>query len=315
MPELKIFSGNANLKLAEDIAANLNNPLGYIEVGKFSDGEVKIKINESVRGKDIFIIQPTCPPVNDNLMELLVMIDAFKRASAYRITPVITYYGYARQEKKLNPREPITAKLVADLLTTAGANRILAVDLHTQSIQGFFNQPVDNIPAGPILADSLLKRDLKGENVVVVSPDVGGARAANILANRLNSGIAIIVKRRPEPNVAETMEVIGEVKDKIVIIFDDLIDTGSTLVSGSETLAKKGAREIYACTTHPVFSGNALEKLRNSPIKEIIITDTIPLRETDDKIVVCSMARVLAEAIIRINRESSVSTLYKEFWR
>nr|WP_211204653.1 ribose-phosphate pyrophosphokinase [Ammonifex degensii] len=305
-----IFSGNANPKLAADICQYLGVPLGDCVVGRFSDGEIFVRINENVRGADVFVIQPTCSPVNENLMELLIMIDALRRASARRITAVIPYYGYARQDRKTRGREPITAKLVANLITAAGARRVLTVDLHAGQIQGFFDIPVDHLPAGPLLAQHLMARGLK--DVVVVSPDVGGVVRARELAKRIGAPLAIIDKRRPEPNEAEVMNVIGPVQGKTAVMVDDIIDTAGTITKGAEALMAWGAKEVYVVCTHPVFSGQAVERLKTPAIKEIFVTDTIPLppEKRLDKITVVSVAPLLGEVIIRIHEDLSVSKLF-----
>ncbi|RDV84638.1 ribose-phosphate diphosphokinase [Ammonifex thiophilus] len=305
-----IFSGNANPKLAADICQYLGVPLGDCVVGRFSDGEIFVRINENVRGADVFVIQPTCSPVNENLMELLIMIDALRRASARRITAVIPYYGYARQDRKTRGREPITAKLVANLITAAGARRVLTVDLHAGQIQGFFDIPVDHLPAGPLLAQHLMARGLK--DVVVVSPDVGGVVRARELAKRIGAPLAVIDKRRPEPNEAEVMNVIGPVQGKTAVMVDDIIDTAGTITKGAEALVAWGAKEVYVVCTHPVFSGQAVERLKTPAIKEIFVTDTIPLppEKRLDKITVVSVAPLLGEVIIRIHEDLSVSKLF-----
>ncbi|MGI9952555.1 ribose-phosphate pyrophosphokinase [Moorellaceae bacterium AZ2] len=307
---LKIFTGNANPKLAEEICAYLNVPLGAAKVGRFSDGEISLVIDESVRGADVFVIQPTCNPVNDNLMELLILIDALRRASAWRITAVVPYYGYARQERKTRARDPISAKLVANLITAAGADRLLAMDLHAGAIQGFFDIPVDHLTAVPILADYFNSLGL--EDVVVVSPDVGGVTRARNFAERLGAEIAIIDKRRPEPNVAEIMDIIGDVEGKTVIMIDDLIDTAGTICLGAQALREHGARTIYACCTHPVLSGPAVERLREASLEEIIICNTIPVPPGKEipRLRRLSVAPLLGEAIMRIHRDESVSTLF-----
>ncbi|MFO7151893.1 MAG: ribose-phosphate diphosphokinase [Bacillota bacterium] len=307
---LEIFTGNANVELAREIAQHLGIEVGDAVVNTFSDGEIQVRINESVRGADVFVIQPLSYPVNDHLMELLIMLDALKRASAWRITAVIPYYGYARQDRKIRARDPITAKLVADLISTAGAHRVLTMDLHAGQIQGFFDFPVDHLMAVPILADYFRKKGI--EEPVVVSPDVGGVTRARELATRLGASIAIIDKRRPEPNKAEVMNVIGKVKGKTVILIDDMIDTAGTITLGAEALLEHGAKETYACCTHPVLSGPAIERLEASPIKEVVVTNTIPLRENQkiEKIKVLSVASLFAEAIRRIHENESVSTLF-----
>jgi ribose-phosphate pyrophosphokinase len=312
MKDLRLFTGNANPKLAYDVAQELGVELGKGEVGRFSDGEIKIKIEESVRGMDVFIIQPTCHPVNENLMELLLLIDAFKRASARRITAVVPYYGYGRQEKKVRPREPISAKLVADLISVAGADRVLTVDLHADQIQGFFNCPVDQLTAVPILADYFRSIGFSNEEVVVVSPDVGGVARARHFAEILRAPLAIIAKRRPEPNRAEAMEIIGEVEGKTVIMVDDIVDTGGSLLKGAEALLERGAKKIFGCCTHPVLSGDAVKRIEGGPIEELVVTDTIPLGNKNSyKIKVLSLAPLIAEAIARIHNEKSVSALFR----
>ncbi len=314
---LRILSGNANPQLAQAIAAHLGVPLTPTEVGRFSDGEIWVSISESVRGADVFVVQPTCTPVSETIMELLIILDALKRASARRITAVVPYYGYARQEKKVKPREPITAKLIADVMTMAGANRVLTMDLHTLSIQGFFNIPVDNLPAGPILAADMEARGLGGEDTVVVSPDVGGVGTAKALADRLSSSLAIIAKRRPAANQVEILEVIGELEGRRAILMDDIIDTGGSLVSAAEAIAARGAREVYAYATHPVFSGDAVDRIESSVIREVVVTDTIPLPEDrrGSKVRVLSVAPVLGEAIRRVHAHQSVSTLFDQYWK
>ena len=308
--ELKLFSGNANRPLAEEIAQHLCTPLGDADVSRFSDGEVYVQINENVRGEDVFIIQPTCPPVNDTLMELLVMIDAFKRASARRITAVLPYYGYGRQDRKVQPRVPISAKLVADLITAAGTHRVLAVDLHAGQIQGFFNIPVDHLFAAPVLIDYLVKKEL--EDPVLVSPDAGGVERARAIAKRLKAGLAIIDKRRESPNVAVFMYLIGDVKNKDVVVIDDMIDTAGTLIQAVEAVKREGARRILACGVHPVLSGPAIERIAKSELEELVITNSIPVgrEKRIPKIHVLTVAPLLAEAIKRIHSEESVSTLF-----
>jgi ribose-phosphate pyrophosphokinase len=317
MDDLRILSGNANPGLGRAIVRHLGLPPSKMEVGRFEDGEIWVRIEESVRGADVFVIQPTCPPTSENVMELLIILDALKRASARRTTAVIPYYGYARQEKKIKPREPISAKLMADLISVAGADRILAVDLHVQSIQGFFDIPVDHLPAGPILAEDLMRRSLTGSDTVVVSPDVGGVGTAKALADRLNASLAIIAKRRPEVNRVEILQVIGELEGKRAVLVDDIIDTGGSIVSAGEVVAERGASEIYAYATHPVFSGAAADRLEASPIKEVVVTDTIPLPESKrrPKIRVLSIAPILAEAIRRVYQQLSVSTLFGQYWQ
>ena len=310
MSEVKLFTGNANIALAQNISDAIGIPLGKAKVSTFCDGEISVNIEESVRGKDIFVVQPTCPPANDNLMELLILIDAFRRASAGRVTAVIPYYGYARQDRKAKARDPITAKLVADILTSAGADRILTMDLHATQIQGFFNIPVDHLLGVPILARYFIKKYM--ENIVVVSPDLGSVTRARNFANILDTSIAIIDKRRPHTNEAEVMNIIGDIKDKNVILVDDIVDTAGTMVQGANALKELGAREVYACCTHPVLSGPAIKRIRDSVIKELVVTDTIPLSKGKmiSKIKVMSVAPIFAEAIRRIYKNISVSKLF-----
>ncbi len=314
--ELRILSGNANRPLSQAIADQLGIPLAVMEVGRFADGEIRVRIEESVRGADVFVVQPTCPPTSDNIMELLLILDALKRASAQRTTAVIPYYAYARQEKKIKPREPVSAKLVADLISTAGADRILTVDLHVQSIQGFFDIPVDHIPGGPILAQDAIARGFTGPEVAVVSPDVGGVGTAKAFADRLGASLAIIAKRRPEPNMVEVIQVIGDLAGKRAILVDDMIDTGGSIVLAAEMVAARGASEIYAYATHALLSGDAVKKLEASPIKEIVVTDTIPLppAKASPKIRLLSVAPMLAEAIRRVHGNLSVSTIFERYW-
>jgi len=308
--KLKIFTGNANPALAEEIADYLGVSVGAAKVQHFSDGEISVAIDESVRGVDVFVIQPTCPPVNEHIMELLIMVDALRRASARRINAVIPYYGYARQDRKTRARDPISAKLVSNIITTSGARRVVTMDLHAGQIQGFFDIPVDHLPGVPILAEYLLTKNL--EDLVVVAPDLGGVTRARDLAERIGASIAIIDKRRPEPNVAEVMNIIGKVKGKTIVMTDDIIDTAGTITLGAQVLMELGAKEVYACATHPVLSGPALERLQNSSIKEIIVTNTIPLppEKKLDKMTVLSVAPLLGEAIIRIHEDLSVSKLF-----
>lgn len=307
---IKIFHCSANKNLAKQIADIVGVPVGGSQVGTFSNGEISVNINESVRGADVFVIQSTSAPVNNNLMELLIMIDALKRASAGRITAVIPYYGYARQDRKSKPREPITAKLVADLITTAGTDRVLTMDLHAPQIQGFFNIPVDNLYAMPIIANYFIDKNL--EDVVVVSPDVGGVTRARGLAARLNAPLAIVDKRRPKANVAEVMNVIGEINNRNCIIIDDMVDTGGSIASAAKVLMQMGAKGVYVACSHPVLSGSAFERIEESVIKELIVTDTIPLPEGNNcsKIKVLSVAPIFAEAIHRIYEGLSVSKLF-----
>ena len=309
--ELKLITGNANRPLAEEIAQYLRVPLGDAEVTRFSDGEVFVQINENVRGADVFVIQPTCPPVNDTLMELLIILDALKRASAHRITAVLPYYGYARQDRKVQGRVPITAKLAADLLTAAGAHRLLALDLHAGQIQGFFNFPVDHLFAGPaVMIDYLLKKDLK--DPVVVSPDAGGVERARAIAKRLSAGLAIIDKRREGPNAAVAMHLIGDVRDRDAIVIDDMIDTAGTLIQAVSALEREGARRILACGVHPVLSGPAVERIKASPIEEVVVTNSVPVspEKRAARVTVLTVAPLLGEAIRRIHNEESVSTLF-----
>jgi len=311
LERMRVFSGNANKILADSICAELGVSLGKAHISQFSDGETRVEIRENVRGMDVFIIQPTCSPVNVHLMELLVVIDAMKRASADRITAVIPYYGYARQDRKVAPRAPITAKLVADLITTAGANRVLAMDLHAGQIQGFFNIPVDNLYASPVLLDYI--RQTYPDNLVIVSPDTGGVERARAFAKRLEATLAIVEKRRDKPNESEVMNVIGNVEGKRAMILDDMIDTAGTMVQAAEALLGEGAIEVMACCTHPVLSGPAIERLASSKLKELIVTDTIPLSEDGKKIssiTVLSIAELLSEAMKRIYYNESVTSLF-----
>ena len=309
--ELKLLTGNANRPLAEEIAQYLRVPLCDAEVSRFSDGEVYVQINENVSGADVFVIQPTCPPVNDTLMELLIMIDALKRASAHRITAVLPYYGYARQDRKVQPRVPITAKLVADLLEAAGINRVLALDLHAGQIQGFFKVPVDHLFAGPVvMIDYLRKKEL--HDPVIVAPDAGGVERARAIAKRFNAGLAIIDKRREGPNQAAAMHLIGEVKGRDAVVIDDMVDTAGTLIQAVGALAREGARRILACGVHAVLSGPALERIAASPLEEVVVTNSIPVSAAKRaaRVTVLSVAPLLGEAIRRIHDEESVSTLF-----
>ncbi|MGD8701025.1 MAG: ribose-phosphate pyrophosphokinase [Desulfosarcina sp.] len=306
-----IFTGNSNPNLALKIGEYLGMPLCGAVVKRFSDGEIQIEIDENVRAKDVFVIQSTCDPVNDNLVELLLMVDALKRASARRITAVIPYYGYARQDKKVAPRVPISAKLVADLLTTAGATRVITMDLHAGQIQGFFNIPVDNLYAAPVLLDYI--KSNFNENLVIVSPDAGGVERARAFAKRLNAGLAIVDKRRSAPNKAQAMAVIGDVKDKTVVIQDDMIDTAGTLTEAVNAITEHGAREVHACCAHPVLSGPAVDRINASPINSVVCTDTIPLNAnaaTCNKIKVLSISDLVGEAIIRSYTGDSVTSLF-----
>ncbi len=311
MKDLKLFSGNANIALARSVASYLDVDLGRADVGTFSDGECAIEIGENVRGLDCFVLQSTCAPQNTHLMEMLVMIDALKRASARRITAVIPYYGYARQDRKVRPRVPITAKLVADLIHTAGADRVLCMDLHSGQIQGFFNIPVDNLYATPLMLEAIERRI--GNDVIVVSPDAGGTERARAFAKRLGANLAIIDKRREVANVAEVMNIIGDVKGQTCVIVDDMVDTAGTLCEAARSLMEEGATAVHAAITHPVLSGPALKRIAEAPLTQIIVTDTIPLRPDAfdvEKIHVVSVAVPIGEAIRRINNEESVSSLF-----
>ena len=308
---LKIFSGTANPALAAEICKCLEVPQGNGLVTRFSDGEVRVQINENVRGADVFVVQPTSCPVDTNIMELLLMMDALKRASARRITPVIPYYGYSRQDRKDRPRVPISSQLVADLLTTAGANRALTMDLHTPQIQGFFGIPVDHLFAAPVLVEFFFK--LKLPHLTIVAPDAGGVERARFFAKKMNAALAIVDKRREDVNVAEVMHVIGDVDGRTAVIVDDMIDTAGTLVKTSEALLEKGATQVYACCTHPVLSGKAVERICQSKIVEVVVTNSIPLTEAAAKcgrIVTLSVAALLARAIQSIHEETSVSNLF-----
>lgn len=310
MKKLKIFSGNANIPLAQEICDILGVPLGKSIVKSFSDGEIMVEIGENVRGRDVHVIQSTCEPANENLMELLVMIDALKRASAATITAVVPYFGYARQDRKVAPRTPITSKLVADLMTTAGADRVLTMDLHAGQIQGFFNIPVDHLYSAPVLLDDMKDRF---EDVVIVSPDAGGTERARAFAKRLDAGLAIIDKRRSGPNVSEVMHVIGDIEDRVCVIIDDMIDTAGTLCQAAKVLKEKGARAVYACAAHPVLSGPAIERINDSSLEEVLVTNTIPTeakRAECSKLRAVSVAGLLAEAIRRIYGDESVSSLF-----
>ena len=312
MNDLSIFAGNSNPDLAEKVSKYLFKKLGSAKVNRFSDGEIQIEIKENVRSKDVFVIQSTCNPVNDNLMELLLMIDAMRRSSASRITAVVPYYGYARQDKKVAPRVPISAKLVADLLTNAGANRVITMDLHAGQIQGFFNIPVDNLYAAPVLIEHI-RQNFDVADLVVVSPDAGGVERARAFAKRLDAGLAIVDKRRDKPNEAKAMAVIGNVADKVAIIFDDMVDTAGTLTEASNAISEKGAKEVHACCAHAVLSGPAVGRIEASALKTLVTTDTIPLSDEAarcDKIKVMSIAPLVGEAIIRSHRGDSVTTLF-----
>ena len=310
---IEILTGNSNRKLAQAVADQLKIPLSDAEVGKFSDGEISITLPQTVRGKDVFIIQSTSAPVNDNLLELLIMIDACKRASAGRITAVIPYFGYARQDRKARPRDPITAKLCADILATAGADRVMTMDLHAAQIQGFFDIPVDHLYGAPLLAKYF--KNKMNEDWVVVSPDVGSVARARNFASRVNASIAIVDKRRPKANAIEIMNVIGDVKGKTCLMVDDMIDTAGTICQGAEALVKNGAKEVYACCTHAVLSGPALERLNNSPIKQIAILDTIDVPDAirnNPKFKILSTAKAIAKAISAVYYDSSLSAIYED---
>lgn len=312
MPEtLKMFAGNSNVDLAKEICLDLAIPLSRANVRTFSDGEVFVEIEENVRGTDVFVLQSTCPPVNQNIMELLIMIDALKRASSRRITAVIPYYGYGRQDRKVAPRVPISAKLVADIITAAGANRVLSMDLHAGQIQGFFNIPFDHLFAAPVLLD-YIRRNYQ-DDLVIVSPDAGGVERARAFAKRLQVTLAIIDKRREGINEAKAMNVIGDIRGKNALILDDMIDTAGTLTQAVEALRQHGAKEVFAACTHPVLSGPAVERIEESELSEVVVTNTIPLRDKAkkcSKIRVLSVAGLLAEAIKRIHEEKSVSSLF-----
>ena len=308
---LKVFAGNAHPALAQEICKYLDKPLGQLMIHHFSDGEIHLQIQENVRGEDVFVIQPTCTPVDRNLMELLLILDALKRASAKRITAVLPYYGYARQDRKDKPRVPISARLVAAILETAGADRVLTLDLHAAQIQGFFDIPVDHLFSAPVMIEHF--RSLDPAHVTVVSPDAGGVERARAFAKRLNCRLAIIDKRREEANVAEVMNVVGEVSGRHCMIVDDIIDTAGTLVKGAEALLKQGAASVTACATHAVLSGPAVERIEASPLKEVVVTNSIPLSETarnSNRIKSLSIAKLLAEAIRSIHEETSVSGLF-----
>ncbi|WP_141670917.1 ribose-phosphate pyrophosphokinase [Gilliamella apicola] len=313
MPDMKLFAGNATPELAKRIANRLYTSLGDIIVGRFSDGEVNVQINENVRGEDVFIIQSTCAPTNDNLMELLVMIDAMRRASAGRITAVIPYFGYARQDRRVrSARVPITAKVVADFLSTVGVDRVLTVDLHAEQIQGFFDVPVDNVFGSPVILEDMLQRDF--ERPIVVSPDIGGVVRARAIAKLLNdTDMAIIDKRRQRANEAEVMNIIGDVADRDCILVDDMIDTAGTLCKGADALKARGAKRVFAYATHPIFSGKAVSNIKNSAIDEVIVCDTIPLSaevKTLKNVRQLTLSGMLAEAIRRISNEESISAMF-----
>ncbi|MBQ7197861.1 MAG: ribose-phosphate pyrophosphokinase [Selenomonadaceae bacterium] len=310
--KLCLMTGNANTDLAQKISDYINVRLCDTEVGRFNNGETSVMINESIRGKDIFIVQPTSHPVNDNVMDLLIMVDACKRASAHSITAIVPYYAYARQDRKTRGREPISAKLVANLMVAAGIDRLLTVDLHAAQIQGFFDIPVDHLLAAPVIAD-YFKTQTYEDELVVVSPDLGGVTRARALADYLKAPIAIIEKRRPRPGEAEVMSIIGDVKDKVALMIDDIVDTAGSLCEGAKALKKLGAKTVLAACTHPVLSKNAVEKINDSVIEKLIVTDTIPLPENkpSDKIVVLSMAQSIGDVILRIQAQRSVSLLFR----
>lgn len=314
---MMLFAGNANRPLGQKVADYLGIELGRMTSTQFSDGELRVMIDQSARGKEVFILQPTCSPANDTLMELLIMLDAFRRASAQKINVVMPYYGYARQDKKIKPREPVTARLVADLVQNGGATRVVAVDLHAEQIQGFFNIPVDHLYGGPIIGRYLIEQGYReDEDVIVVSPDVGGVGRARSLAEMLHSPLAILAKRRPEPNKVDIVEIIGEIEGKRCIMIDDMIDTGGSVVQGAETLLKSGAIEVMACCTHAVFSGDASTRLQNSVLSRVVSMDTVPLSPQNHfaKLTVLPIAPLLGEAIKRIHQNRSVSTLFDD-WR
>lgn len=311
MNELIIFSGNSNPEFAQKVCDYLDLPMGKCMVKKFSDGEIRIEINDNVRLRDVFVIQSTCAPVNDNLVELLLMIDALKRASATRITAVMPYYGYARQDKKVAPRVPISAKLVADLLQKAGAKRIITMDLHAGQIQGYFDIPVDNLFAAPKIIE-YIRENFKG-NLVIVSPDAGGAERARAFAKRLNANLAVVDKRRDAPNIAQAMAVIGDVANKVALILDDMVDTAGTLTEAAHAILDKGAKEVYACCVHPVLSGPAVDRICSSDLRSVIVADTIPVKPEVlecGKVEVLSVTELFGEAIIRSHRGDSVTSLF-----
>ena len=311
MNDFAVFTGNSNPVLAKKICKYLGVQLGGAKVKKFSDGEIQIEIEETVRGKDIFIVQSTCPPANDNLVELLLMIDAFKRSAASRITAVMPYYGYSRQDKKVVPRVPISARLIADLLTVAGTNRLITMDLHAGQIQGFFDIPVDNLFAAPVIIEYI--KSNFSNNLVIVSPDAGGVERARAYAKRLNTDLAIIDKRRDAPNKAIAMSVIGDVTNKVAVILDDMVDTAGTLIEAAYAIIEHGAKEVHACCAHPVFSGPAIDRIKNSVLKSVVVSDTIPLNgnaETCDKISTLSISELVGESIIRCHKGDSVSSLF-----
>lgn len=306
--DMRIFSGNANLALAQKICEHLNMDLGKLRVERFADGEIDVQLLESVRAHDCYLIQPTCPPVNENLMELLIMIDTFKRASAGKITAVIPYFGYARADRKASPRVPITAKLACNLITQAGADRVMAIDLHAGQIQGFFDIPVDHLRARTVFLDYF--KNFKREDLVVISPDVGGVERARKFAAKMDAGLVIIDKRRPKPNEAVVYNVIGDVKDKICIIFDDIVDTAGTLTTVANKIKEQGAREVYAACAHALLSRNAIERINQSSIKKLVITDSLPMRDLGPKVETLSVAHILADAIQRNHNGQSISGMF-----
>ncbi len=314
MRQVKIISGTSNVNLAKAVAGNLGIPLADVTVGRFSDGEIQVVINESVRDCDVFVIQSLSRPANDYIMEMLIIADALKRASAGRITAVIPYFAYGRQDRKVNPRDPISAKLLADIIMASGINHIVVIDLHAKQVEGFFDIPVDHLEARPVLLDYFISKGLGGEDTVVVSPDIGGVARARNFAKVLGSPIAIIDKRRPKPNVSEVMNVIGDVEGKRAIIVDDIIDTAGTIVNASRAIKERGAAEVYIACTHPVFSGPAVERLSNvvreGIVKEVVVTDTIPLKEEFEGVKVLSVSAMLAEAIRRIHYGESISKMF-----
>ncbi|MFZ3578495.1 ribose-phosphate diphosphokinase [Virgibacillus sp. DJP39] len=309
-PSLKVFTLNSNRKLAEEIATHIGTTLGKCTVSAFSDGEIQINIEESIRGCDVYVVQSTSSPVNQHIMELLIMIDALKRASARSINIVMPYYGYARQDRKARSREPITAKLIANLLETAGANRVITLDLHAPQIQGFFDIPIDHLQGVPILSEYFKKKNL--DDIIIVSPDHGGVTRARKMADRLKAPIGIIDKRRPRPNVAEVMNIVGNIEGKTAILIDDIIDTAGTITLAANALVENGAKEVYACCTHPVLSGPAMERIENSKIKELVITNSIPLEaeKYTQKVKQLSVAPLIGEAIVRVHEMQSVSILF-----
>ncbi|MFP2910576.1 ribose-phosphate pyrophosphokinase [Pyxidicoccus sp. 3LFB2] len=311
--DFKVFAGNSNPGLAHRICEYLKRPLGKAEVGRFSDGEIHVEIGENVRGHDIFVLQSTCPPANDHLMELLIMCDALKRASAGSITAVIPYYGYARQDRKVAPRTPITAKLIADLLESAGAERVVSMDMHAGQIQGFFNIPSDHLYGSPVFLEDLRKRFPDSQELVIVSPDAGGVERARAYSKRLNTGLAIIDKRRPRPNASEVMNLIGDVNGKDAVLVDDMVDTAGTLAQAAAALKAKGARRVVAYAVHPILSGPAIQRITDSVLEEVVFTDTVPLSPTAQacsKIRLLTTERLFGEAIARIHRADSLSSLF-----